>query len=98
MAVRGRSQAVNQAQDVGEQASRDCDFGELEQAHLVVAEAVAGKPCPVDGVLAFLDVLLCRAALIVEGHHPFAWPGRTGDDEEADAGIQTMKKPTRGYN
>ncbi len=28
---RRRSQAVNQAQDVGEQASRDCDFGRVER-------------------------------------------------------------------
>ena len=28
---RGRPQSVDQAQDVGEQASRDCDFGKLER-------------------------------------------------------------------
>ncbi len=37
------------------------------KTHLVVADAVAGKPDPVDGVLALLDVLLGRTALIVEG-------------------------------
>ena len=40
------------------------------KTHLVVAEAMAGKPAPVDRVLAFLDVLLRRAALILESHQP----------------------------
>ncbi len=35
---RGRSQAVNQAQDVGEQASRDCDLSELERDIATVAD------------------------------------------------------------
>ncbi len=33
----GRSQAVNQAQDVGEQASWDCDLGKLERDIAAVA-------------------------------------------------------------
>ena len=40
------------------------------QPNRVSTKAVAGQACPVDSVLALLDVLLCRAALIVEGHHP----------------------------
>ena len=35
---RGRPQAVNQAQDVGEQASRDCDLGKLERDIATVAD------------------------------------------------------------
>ncbi len=37
----GRSQAVNQAQDVGEQASRDCDLGKLEGDIAIVAVDLA---------------------------------------------------------
>ena len=44
------------------------------KTYLVVGEAVAGKPCLVDGVLAFLDVLLRRAALIVKRHQPLGFP------------------------
>ncbi len=36
----GWSQAVNQAQDVGEQASRNCDLGELERDIATVADAI----------------------------------------------------------
>ena len=48
---RGRSQAVNQAQDVGEQASRDCDLGKLERDIATVA----------DDLGADLDELLAQA-------------------------------------
>ncbi len=37
---RGRSQAVNQAQDVDEQASRDCDFGKLERDVRAMADHI----------------------------------------------------------
>ncbi|NRB20121.1 MAG: site-specific integrase [Rhodobacteraceae bacterium] len=42
------------------------------QADLVLRHGFAGKACPVDRLLAFLDVLLCRAALIVEAAFEFA--------------------------
>jgi len=55
--------------------------------HLVVAEAVAGKPGPVDRVLAFLDVLLRRAAPGVEGDDALGGTEQVGHDEP-DAWIQ----------
>jgi hypothetical protein len=36
------------------------------QPNFVLRQALAGKACPIDRLLAFLDVLLCRATLIVE--------------------------------
>ncbi len=45
----------------------------------VVAELAARQSDPLDGVLAFLDVLLRFASMIVEGHHPLGWPGQVGD-------------------
>ncbi len=42
----------------------------------IVAEAVARKPGPVDGVRALLDVLLGRATLIVESGHPLSRTGQ----------------------
>ncbi len=42
----------------------------------VVAEPAARQPRPFDRVLAFLDVLLRLASLIVEGDHPLGCTGR----------------------
>ena len=52
-----------------------CERVQLK-TYLVVAEAVARQTGPVDGVLAFLDVLRRRAELTVKGHHP---PGGPAD-------------------
>ena len=60
--------------------------------NLVVAELLAGKPRPVDRVLAFLDVLLRFAALIVEGRHPIGRAVQVGHDE-AVAGNQPVRMP-----
>ena len=54
--------------------------------NFVVAELAARQPRPLDGVLAFLDVLLRLAALIVEGHHRLGGPRQVGGDE-TDTGI-----------
>ena len=62
------------------------------QPHLVVAEPLAGQPRPVEGILALLDVLLGRAALIVEPHHPIRVHRQVGDDE-AHAGEQLARMP-----
>ncbi len=40
----------------------------------IVAEAMAGEPRPVYGVLAFLDVLLRRAPASAELRHPLSRP------------------------
>ena len=46
---------------------------------------MAREPRPVDGVLAFLDILLRRAPAIVEPCHPLGGPRQVGGDEcEAD--------------
>ncbi len=66
-----RSQEV--AQVVGQRMKLEPD--------LVVAEAMTGQSGPVDRVLALLDVLLRRAALIVESHHAFGGAAQVGDDK-----------------
>ena len=38
MALEGRSQAVNQVREVGEQASRDCHLGKLERDSAAMAD------------------------------------------------------------
>ncbi len=45
----------------------------------VVAELAARQSGPFDGVLAFLDVLLRFASLIVEPCHPLGGTGQVGD-------------------
>ena len=60
--------------------------------HLVLRHAPAGQPCPVDCLLAFLDVLLCRSALVVEANDP-VWLHRQVGDDEADAGEQLARMP-----
>jgi hypothetical protein len=42
--------------------------------------------CPFNRVLAFLDVLLRFASLIVESHHSLGGAGQVGDDEGHAAG------------
>ena len=49
-------------------------------------------PGPFYGVLAFLDVLLCRPPVIIKRHHPFGGPRQVGDDV-ADAGNQLTGVP-----
>src|SRR3546814_19250709 len=44
------------------------------------------------GIFAFLDVLLCGAALVVEPHHP-VWLHRQVGDDEADFGEQLARMP-----
>ncbi len=39
------------------------------------------KPCPIDCVFAFLDVLLSRAALIVEANDPVRLHRQIADDK-----------------
>ncbi len=53
----------------------------------VVAELAARQPRPFDGVLAFLDILLRFAPLIVEQCHPLGRSRQVGDDK-SNAGIQ----------
>ena len=59
------------------------------EAHLVVAELAAGQPGPFDRVLAFLNVLLRFAPLIVESNHSLGGPRQVGDDGQGrQAGIR----------
>ena len=62
------------------------------QPHFVVAELLARQPRPAKGILAFLDVLLGGAALIIEPHHPIRLHGQVGDDE-ADLWKQLARVP-----
>jgi hypothetical protein len=58
------------AQEVGEVVSECVQL----QSHGIGGEAVAAQPRPDDGVLAFFDMLLRRASLVVERHHPLGRP------------------------
>ena len=58
----------------------------------IVGELATGQSCPPDGVLAFLDVLLRRAPLIVEDDNPLGGTGEVGDDE-ADTWIKFARMP-----
>ena len=69
--------------EVGEVVSQ----GVKLEPNLVVAELAARQPRPFDRVLAFLDVLLRFAPLIVEGHHSLGGAGQVGD-YETDTGNQ----------
>jgi hypothetical protein len=54
------------------------------KAHFVLRHAFAGQACPIDRLLAFLEVLLCRSTLIVEPDDP-VWLHRQVGDDETDA-------------
>jgi hypothetical protein len=58
----------------------------------LAAKVAAREPRPFDRVLAFLDVLLARAALVVEGDDTLDRPRQVGDDE-ADPRIQLAWMP-----
>lgn len=61
-------------------------------------EALAGKLYPFERVFAFLDVLLCRAALVVELEHPFITNSQRLD-QIAHSGKQLSEVPFRlGHN
>ena len=62
------------------------------QPHLDVVEPPARQPRPAEGILAFLDMLLGGATLIVEAHHPAGLHRKVGDDE-AQAGEQLPRMP-----
>lgn len=59
---------------------------------LIVTELLAGQTGPSDGILAFFDVLLCGATLIVEAKQLFGRKGEVGDDK-AEAGEQLTGMP-----
>ena len=69
------------AQEVAEIVSERMQL----EPYLVVPEAVAGKPRPVDRLLAFLDMLFRRASSIVEFRDALGRSRQIGDNE-ADAG------------
>ena len=58
----------------------------------VVVEPAARQPGPLDGVLAFLDVLFRRAALIVKGDDALSTAREVGHDK-ADARVQLTWMP-----
>ncbi len=51
------------------------------EPHFVIAEPFARQSFPVDSVFALLDVLLCRAALVVEADDPSGVQGQIGEDK-----------------
>ncbi len=58
----------------------------------VVAELAARQSGPLDGVLAFLDVLLRFTPLIVESNHPLGGARQVGDDK-ADTRTEFTRVP-----
>ena len=57
-----------------------------------VTELAARQACPLDGVFAFLDPLLGRAALIVECDDPLGGSAQVGYNEP-DARVQLTRMP-----
>ena len=51
------------------------------QAYGICGELHAGEPCPLERILALLDMLLGGAPAIVEGHHALVWQAAIGNDE-----------------
>ena len=51
------------------------------QPHLIWDKALAGQPCPVQGILAFLDSLLGSATAVVKVNHPLGSCTPVGRDK-----------------
>jgi hypothetical protein len=62
------------------------------KAHRVGGEGAARQTGPLDRVLAFLDVLLAGAALVIEGDDALGRARQVGDDE-TDARLQLARMP-----
>ncbi len=62
------------------------------KADLVLLLALAGQPRQIDRLLAFLDMLLCCAALIVELDNPVCLH-RQAVDHKSDTGKQLARMP-----
>src|SRR5262245_35520897 len=62
------------------------------QAHRVGGERPARQPRPLDRTLAFLDPLLSRAALVVEGDDALGRAAHVGYDE-AGSGLKFARMP-----
>jgi hypothetical protein len=76
------------AHEVAEVVGQDVEL----EADGVGGKGAARQPRPFDRVLAFLDVLLARAALIVEGDDTLDRPRQVGDDE-VDPRVQLAWMP-----
>ena len=76
------------AQEVGKVVGKRMKL----EPHRVAPHRVARQPGPFDRVLALLDVLLRRAALVVEHHDSIGTAREVGDDE-ADARIKLARVP-----
>ena len=62
------------------------------EANGIVVEPAARQACPPDRVLALLDPLLSRTALIVERNHPLGGAAQVGDNEP-DPRVQLTRMP-----
>ena len=62
------------------------------KTHRIGGERAARQARPLDRVLAFLDPLLARPALVVEGDDILGGSRHVGDDE-ADARIEFARMP-----
>ena len=63
------------------------------QPHLIRDKMLAGQPRPVQGILAFLDPLLGRAATVVKVNHPWGSCAPIGQDE-TDSRKEFAAKPS----
>ena len=82
-----RQRAHKVAEVVGQRVELEADG--------ICGEGAARQPCPLDRALAFLDPLLRRAALVVEGDDALGWPGQVGDDE-TDARVKLARVQWQG--
>src|SRR3990172_2030482 len=79
------------AQEIAEIVGHDPQ----EQAHLISAEPMSGKPGPVGGLFALLDPLLRRPPLVVEADDGPVRPGQAADDEAHPRGRTSRSSMSR---
>ena len=65
------------AQEIGKVVGQGVQL----EPHGVSGEAHAGEPGPLQRVLAFLDVLFCRASIVLEREHPLVRQAAIGHQE-----------------
>ena len=92
--VRHLARQGEPAQEVSEVVRED----KQSEPHLVGEEASAGEPCPCEGILPFLDMLLTYPPLVVEPDYVLGSSAHIGHDE-TDAGEQLACVPFHlGYD
>src|SRR4051794_28407007 len=62
------------------------------KTHGIGGEGTAGQPCPLDRILPFFDILLARAAPVIEGDDALSGSRQVGDNE-SNTWIQLARIP-----